>query len=246
MENNLKKISIVIPARNEEETLPLLLDDIDKVIKNISYYDFEIIVVDDNSKDKTSEIANLYNVKLIRNKRSPGKGNALISGFENATGEIIIMMDADYSHRAEDIPLFIKMIEKGYGLVVGSRATGGSDEYTHIRTFGNIFLTNVFCFFTGKFLTDSLNGFKAFRKEVFTNHFYKSKDFEIEIELLVNTLLSGYEIGEIPSHERARAGGKMKSKVLKHGFRFLWKIITKGIEYQYVKMMKKFNHNEKK
>lgn len=238
-ENNFKKVSIIIPAKNEEETLPMVLTDLLGTIKKIDEYNFEVIVVDDNSTDKTSEIAKSFGVKVIKNKKSSGKGNALISGFENSSGDIIIMLDADYSHRPEDIPVFISLLERGFGLVVGSRITGGSEEYTLVRGFGNIGLTVLFWFFTGIFLTDALNGFKAFKKEIFTNYKYKSKDFEIEIELLINALIGGYKIGEFPCHERSRAGGKMKSKVFKHGIKFFLKIVTKGIEYRLTKILKK-------
>ena len=237
---NDKLVSIVIPARDEEETLPLVLKDLFNVIRNIQNYNFEIIVVNDHSIDKTVEVASSFDgVKIINNTRSTGKGHALITGFEHSKGDYIIMLDADYSHRPEDIPVFLSLLERGYGLVVGSRITGGSEEYVLIRAFGNIVLTMLFWFVTGVFLTDALNGYKAFRREIFTNHKYSSKDFEIEIELLINTLIDGYKIGEIPSHERARAGGEMKSKVFKHGIKFFWKIITKGIEYRLTKFLKR-------
>jgi glycosyltransferase involved in cell wall biosynthesis len=237
---NNKLVSIVIPAKDEEETLPLVLKDLFNTIKNIKEYSFEVIVVNDHSIDRTVEVARSFdNVKVVNNTRSAGKGHALITGFENSIGDYIIMLDADYSHRPEDIPVFLSLLERGYGLVVGSRITGGSEEYVLIRAFGNIVLTIFFWFVTGVFLTDALNGYKAFRREIFTNHKYTSRDFEIEIELLINTLIDGYKIGEIPSHERARAGGKMKSKVFKHGIKFFWKIFTKGIKYRLMKILKK-------
>ena len=140
--DKLKKISVVIPARNEEETIGLVLDDLNKVIAGLKEYSFEVIVVDDKSQDATAETAVKNGAKVICNKGRSGKGNALVCGFKEATGEYIVMMDADYSHKSEDIPALIKPLESGAGLVVGSRIYGGSDEYTRVRAFGNIFLTS--------------------------------------------------------------------------------------------------------
>lgn len=227
----MKQVSIVIPAKNEEETLNMVLND---VIKTKNYleqnYSVEVIVVDDHSTDKTSEIAIKNGVKLVNNTGTSGKGCALRVGFAAAEGEYIVMLDADYSHRTEDIPLFISELEKGAGLVIGSRILGGSEEYGSLRAFGNIFLTFVFGFFLGRYLSDALNGFKAFRSEVFRDFKYDSKDFEIEIELIANTLRKNMQVKEISSHERARAGGKAKSKVMKHGIKFLLRIFKEYLK----------------
>jgi hypothetical protein len=135
------------------------------------------------------------------------------------------MMDGDYSHRAEDLGVFLDALKPGVCLVVGSRIFGGSEEYTRVRAFGNILLTYLFGFLHGRYLSDALNGYKAFRREVFTGFEYTSVEFEIEIELLVNAIRSGGRIVEIPSHERARASGRSKSKVVRHGTRFLMRMI---------------------
>ncbi len=221
-----KLVSVVIPAMNEENNIGAVLDDLSKVFNQASSYQFETIVVDDHSKDKTASIAMSRNVKVLSNHRPPGKGHALITGFENANGDYIVMMDADYSHRPEDIPDLLKILEGGAGLAIGSRIYGGSDEYTRIRAFGNIVLTMLFGIFHKRYLSDALNGFKAFKAEIFKNFRYTSRDFEIEIELLVNTLRSNMDIAETPSHERTRMHGTSKSKILKHGFNFLIRIIT--------------------
>ncbi|MBW2981197.1 glycosyltransferase family 2 protein [Candidatus Woesearchaeota archaeon] len=232
------KITILIPAKDEEKTIDLVLKDLFREIDKIKDYDFEVLVVDDGCVDSTSQIAESLGAKIITNNGAHGKGKALAVGFKQATGDIIIMLDADYSHKPEELPLFIDKIKKDYGLVVGSRILGGSDEYTPVRSFGNIFLTTAFKLFFGIKLTDALNGYKAFRKEVVKNHKYHSKDFEIEIELIANALKEGYKIGEIPSHERERAGGKMKSRALIHGPKFLWKIILEGLKYRIYKTRK--------
>jgi hypothetical protein len=84
--------------------------------------------------------------------------------------------------------------------------------------------------FTGCHLTDALNGYKVFRRDIFTDFEYTSKAFEIEIEIIANTLRKGYRIVEVSSHERARAGGEAKSFVVRHGTRFLLRIMYEGFK----------------
>jgi glycosyltransferase involved in cell wall biosynthesis len=232
-------VSVIIPAKNESENIPQLLTDLQKVFQKITNYQFELIVVDDHSADQTSQVARDGGAIVIENKRNPGKGNALVSGFEKAAGRYLIMLDADYSHRPEDIPVFLSKLEQGFGLVVGSRSTGGSDEYTFIRTLGNVGLSTVFCFLMGVQVTDVLNGYKAFRREVFTGYRYHSAQFEIEIELMANCIRAGLPIGEIACHERARSAGEAKSRVVKHGTRFLWKILQMAFIYRTERLFSK-------
>lgn len=224
------QVSVVIPAKNEEENLGKVLKDLYDAIPQLSGYEFEVICVDDRSTDRTAEVARSFGAKVIGNTLGKsGKGMALRSGFAEAKGDIIIMMDADYSHRPEDLPLFLNAMTSGVGLVIGSRVIGGSEEYTHIRAFGNVFLSGAVGGFLGRYLSDALNGYKAFRKDVFTDFTYTSRAFEIEIEIIANTLRKGYRIVEVSSHERARAGGQAKSRVVRHGTRFLARIVWEAM-----------------
>jgi glycosyltransferase involved in cell wall biosynthesis len=223
------KLSIVIPAKNEEMNLDRVLDDLNQTLAGLPDYPAEVIVVDDKSTDRTSEVSRRHGARVIRNSGASGKGCALRLGFENSTAEIILMMDADYSHRSEDIPKFLEALKDDAGLVIGSRVYGGSDEYTPIRALGNVFLTYAVGLFMGRYLSDALNGFKAFRRDVFDDFHYTSNQFEIEIELIANTLRKGYRVVEISSHERARAGGEAKSRVIRHGTRFFWRVFTEWL-----------------
>jgi glycosyltransferase involved in cell wall biosynthesis len=225
-----KLVSILIPAKDEEGSIGQVLKEVNKVTKNIKKYRFEVIVIDDKSSDRTGAIAKRNNARVIRNKGKSGKGRALALGFKYATGNYIVMLDADYSHSPKEIPDFLKKLEQGYGLVVGSRQLGGSEEYTFIRDIGNVLLTSALRVFFGIFLSDALNGFKAFKRNVVKGYKYKSKDFEIEIELIANTLREKERVGEIPSHEKARFAGKMKSFAPVHGTKFLLKIISEGLK----------------
>ena len=227
-----KLVSVVIPAKDEEKTIGLVLKDLNKVIYDIRSYAFEVIVVDDGCRDRTAAIARKYKANVVENKGVHGKGKALACGFRHCKGDYIVMLDADYSHMPEDIPRFLQKLESGYGLVVGSRYTGGSDEYTLVRSFGNLVLTTAFVTMFGIHVSDALNGYKAFKREVITGKSLHAKDFEIEIELIHRALKLGYKIGEFPCHERERAGGKVKSIAFVHGPKFLWEIIKRGLRYR--------------
>jgi glycosyltransferase involved in cell wall biosynthesis len=224
-----KRLSVIVPAKNEEVTLPRVLEELCRIMPLLDGYDCELICVDDHSTDRTAEIARSFGARVIRNNRPSGKGMALRAGFEAATGDIIAMMDADYSHRAEDLPVFLLALKDGIGLVIGSRVVGGSEEYTHVRALGNVFLSAALGLCTGRYLSDALNGYKVFRRDIYTDFKYTSRAFEIEVEIIANTLRKGYRIVEVSSHERARAGGKAKSRVVQHGTRFLLRILQEGI-----------------
>ncbi len=224
-----RKLSVVIPAKNEATNIGLVLDDVNRTIAQIPGYEVEVLVVDDNSTDRTGEAAREHGARVVRNTGPSGKGRALRLGFKNAGGDVIVMMDADCSHRAEEIPAFLDAMKNGVGLIIGSRVFGGSEEYTSIRAFGNVFLTAALGLFLGRYLSDPLNGFKAFRRDIFDEFHYTSRAFEIEIELIANALRKGYRVVEICSHERARRAGEAKSRVLGHGLRFFWRVFTEWL-----------------
>jgi glycosyltransferase involved in cell wall biosynthesis len=221
----MERVTIVIPIRDEAASIGLVLDDLCKVTSQLPQYEFETIVVDDGSRDGGADLARAYGARVGPNGAPHGKGAALRAGFAATTGSIIVMMDGDHSHRPEDLPVLLDALKPGVGLVIGSRIYGGSDEYTPVRAFGNIVLTYMFGLFHGRYLSDALNGYKAFRREVFTRAPYTSVAFEIEIELIINALRGGGRVVEVASHERSRAGGRSKSSIVGHGLRFLARIV---------------------
>lgn len=223
------EVSLVIPARNEEECIASVLDEVQLEVENAPYRT-EVILVDDRSTDRTAEIAGAYPfVRIVPSRYKPGKGGALRSGFEEAKGAYIAMMDADFSHNVSDLFPLVDEAKRNKCLVIASRITGGSEEYTRMRGFGNVILTWFFGFVHSRYLSDVLNGYKVFHRDIFTTYKYTSAQFEIEIELAVNALRLGRGIVEFPSRERARMAGRMKSSVLKHGPRFFWRIILEKI-----------------
>lgn len=234
MHAKLPSLSIIIPAYNEEASLPLVLNDLQKLLPTLKPYKPEVIVVDNASIDRTHQIARSYPfVTVVEERREKGKGAALRAGFQAAKGDLIIMLDADYSHIVGDIPKFLDQLEQGAMLVIGSRHLGGSGEYTFVRAFGNRFLTLTFIVLWGVSVTDVLNGYKAFKKQVVKNYVYTSRSYEIELELVARALQEGGPVVEVSSYERARAGGEMKSRALRDGFKFLRAIIEWGFKYRF-------------
>lgn len=218
-------LSVVIPARNEVDSIRLTVSDCLRVLTGMEI-EFEIIVVDDGSQDGTADSIKDLNCRIVSNPTPPhGKGIALRKGFSAARYPTLLMLDGDYSHRAEDIPSLYGEFFKGYGLVIGDRFVGGSDEYTFTRSFGNHFLTLAFSLLFGVQLNDALNGYKIFDREVYDSFPYTAHDYSIEIELLANTRRLGLSIGQIRSHERRRHGGRKKSFAIRHGVSFFWRIL---------------------
>lgn len=229
----IPKISIIIPAHNEEKTILNVVGQVFSATGTIREA-CEIIVINDRSTDCTLKVlqslSSRYRLIVVENKNASGKGGALRTGFSQAKGKYIVMMDGDGSHQAKDIPRLLDELRNTDGLVIASRIYGGSEEYTFVRAFGNIFLTWLFGVLHGRYLSDALNGFKAFHRDIFTFFEYSANGYEIEIELLANTLRLGRRITEVPSLELMRQGGEVKSRAMRDGFKFLRRIIQERIK----------------
>ena len=155
-------VSIVLPTRNEEENIAVLLSKFNFASNNISY---EAVVVDD-STDKTAEVAKKCGARVIKGK-GQGLGQAIIDGIMASKGEIVLVMDADGQHSPEAIPGLLKPIfEEGADMVIGSRFAKGGDtsEFGAFRTFISKFASWVGKASVG--ISDATTGFFAFRKSI--------------------------------------------------------------------------------
>ncbi len=174
------KTVAVIPAYNEDETIA-------SVIENTRKYVDSVIVVDDGSRDETYEHAAEADI-LIRHSVNMNKGHAMITGIEAAIREgadIIVAIDADDQHDPEDIPLFIKtLIEENLDIVFGSRKLDGN--MPPVLRFGNLFLTTATYALYGIWISDTQSGFRVFTKEAYKKIKWKSKDYRMETEMIVN------------------------------------------------------------
>jgi len=205
---NNKEISIVIPAYNEAENLPFLCDEIKEVLKNITE-NYEIIIINDGSTDKTKEV--VYNLNSANNtisginfRTNLGKASALSAGFKKAEGEIVFTMDADLQDDPKEIPNFIAKINEGYDLVSGWKQ---NRKDSFVKNTSSKFFNSVTSLFSKIKLHDFNCGFKAYRSEV-----AKGLDLYGQMHRYIPVMAGneGYKIAEIPVHHRKRKFGKSK------------------------------------
>ena len=198
-EASLMKTSLIIPAWNEEEALPLVIEEyMDKVD--------EIVVVDDGSSDKTYEIAKTYDVKVFRHEINKGKVAALRTGVANASGDIIIFTDADCTYPAEYVPQFVSELEKGADLVLGSRFLNGINNMPMLNMIGNRIFSLIAAYISCINISDGQTGYRAFKKEHFDKLDVDAVSLEYETKMTVRAAKLGYKIVEIPIEYRNRVG----------------------------------------
>jgi glycosyltransferase involved in cell wall biosynthesis len=162
------KVIITIPAYNEEHTLGNILTEIKEVMSKTKY-NYQILVLNDGSSDKTIDIAKKHNVILISNPRNLGLAETFKNEMKaclNLKADIIVHTDADGQYPSEYIPLMIKKIEEGYDLVLGSRFGKGKYSESFIKKLGNLAFARVFSGLLKTKITDTTTGFRAFTKEV--------------------------------------------------------------------------------
>lgn len=217
----LPRVSVVIPTLNEAKNLAWLLP-------RLPDWLHEVIIVDGFSTDGTVEVARelLFSVKIVL-ERKRGKGAALRAGFEAATGDIIVSVDADGSMDPREIIMFVGALMSGADLVKGSRFIqgGGTDDMSVFRMLGNWGLTYVVRILFGGTFTDLCYGYIAFWKK-YTSLLRPTTDgFEVETFLNVQALKARLKITEVPSFERERIHGESNLRAIPDGWRVLRTIV---------------------
>ncbi|MEM1540099.1 MAG: glycosyltransferase family 2 protein [Candidatus Bathyarchaeia archaeon] len=222
-------VSVVIPAYNEEKTIGNVLEETVQVMESLGL-PYEIIVVDDGSEDHTREVASRYKATVLSNGRNMGKGYALRKGFQRASGDIVITIDADGSHKPKEIPDLINALMNGADIAVGSRFLGKNKNHTSkLHLLGNYLINMTIMALTGKRITDSQTGLRAIKRDFLQKISLESKGYEIETEITVKGLKNGFVLKEIPISCEKRRNGVSRLCALHQGPKILKTILKHGI-----------------
>ncbi|MEK7269516.1 MAG: glycosyltransferase [Planctomycetota bacterium] len=212
-------LSVAIPARNEEETLP---ETFRLLREGLKVPDAEIIVVDDHSTDGTSrvieEAARLDpRVRVVSNLRPPGFANAVLSGFAAARGRYVVPLMADLSDDLATIPKMMKKLDEGFDVVCGSRymPEGIREGGRPVQGFFSRFVGWSLRRFAALPTHDASNAFKMYRREVLRDLRIRGDSFAVSLEIVVKAHVRGYKITEVPTTWHTRDKGQSKFRIFK-------------------------------
>ena len=218
----LINLSVVIPCYNEEKTISIIVERI-KAQKNLL---IEIIIIDDHSNDNTlnelSKIAQIYpDIKIVRHEKNMGKGSALKSGIKLATGNIILIQDADLEYDPNDYHNLLQpFIETDADVVYGTRFKGG--KYVRLHFFwhylANKILTTITNIVTNLNMSDMETGYKVFKSDIIKSIKLNENSFGIEPEITVKLAKKKYIFYEVPISYHGRSYEQGKKITLKDAF----------------------------
>lgn len=227
------KLSVVIPAYNEERTIAELVDRVKAV--DLGGHDLEIVVVDDGSKDRTREILKtIPGIRVVLQERNGGKGAAVKAGFRAATGDIVVIQDADLEYDPQDYGALVRPIVEGRAhAVMGSRFIlerlqffgkgAKSPFFTHY--IGNILIVRITNALYRHSATDYEGCLKAFSKSIVDDMPIEANGFEYDNELICKLLRRGHRVVEVPIKYRPRTYEEGKKIKWQDGVRMIWTIV---------------------
>ena len=232
------KLSIIIPCYNEKNTIELILEKILQSLNDYKIFNYEIIIVDDYSKDGTIKILeNLKDkgkIKIYFHELNLGKGAAIQTALNSVTGDIVIIQDADLEYDPVDYnKLLTPFFEANADVVYGSRFLGGG-KYVRIHFFWHYLANKILTFICNLFinlnLTDMETGYKAFRTSALKNVTLKEKSFSFEPEVTIKLSKKKYKFFEVPVSYNGRSYEEGKKIGIKDAFIALKAIIFYSIK----------------
>jgi len=227
MSKNEVLLSVVVPAYNEEHTIGDIIDRLEATLQKTSFT-YDVIVVDDCSRDRSAEISLSKHATVYSLKQHMGKGFALRAGFRKAKGEIIVTIDSDGSNRPEEMPLLLMpILQDQADLVIGSRflrkkpVSGKKFNAAGVRIFN--LLVKIL---TGASVSDSQSGYRIMKSSVLKDLSLNSGGYEIESEMLVKIAQRGFRVAEVPVSFEQRTYGRSRLDPIVDGFKILMSIVT--------------------
>lgn len=219
-------LSVIIPVYNEELTVGNVIDRVKLAMQQIGLQ-YEIIVVDDHSYDKSLEVVKRHSTKPFTLKQHLGKGYALRAGFAKAKGDIIITIDSDGSHRPEELSrVLMPVLKDKTDLVIGSRYLNQKNVAARkLNAFGVRIFNFLIQLLTGTAITDSQSGYRAMKRQVLIKQRLKSGGYEIESEMLVKTVKEGFRVAEVPISFEQRTYGRSGVDPMVDGSKILLSIV---------------------
>ncbi|MQP65096.1 glycosyltransferase [Niveispirillum sp. SYP-B3756] len=212
-------IAVLVPCYNEEASIAAVIRDFKAALPTATIY-----VYDNNSKDRTSEVARAAGA-VVRREPLQGKGNVVRRMFADIEADVYVMVDGDDTYHAPSAPALVsKLLDDKLDMVNGARVTDW-ETYRAGHRFGNIMLTTLVTMVFGKRTDDLLSGYRVFSRRFVKSFPVLAGGFEIETELVVHALEMSMPLGEVETPYKDRAPGSVsKLSTFRDGFRILWMI----------------------
>lgn len=229
MNSKAGDVTIVIPAKNEAETLPALLSAIQSKLP-----EFKVVVVDDGSTDDTAAICKKHGAKVISLPYSLGNGGAVKAGVRSVKTRRLVLMDGDGQHSPEDIPRLLERLDQGYDMVIGAR--GRESQANLGRATANTVYNRLAGWIVGRNIPDLTSGFRAADSQKFKEFLYLLPNgFSYPTTITMAFFRAGYSVEFVPITAGQRVTGSHIS-LIKDGVRFMLIIFRVGTLYSPLKI----------
>lgn len=236
----MSSLSVVIPAYNEEAGIAEIVQRVLAVkedLKKVGVSDFELLVVDDGSRDHTAQIvAEIQGVRLIQHQTNKGYGAALKTGFSQAQGDLIGFLDADGTYPPEYFPQLCSAALNGGDMVIGSRMSGTESQMPLTRRVGNLFFASLISLLGRQRISDSASGMRVFKRDILKRIYPLPDGLNLTPVMSTRAIHEGIRMVEVPITYSERLG-QSKLSVVGDGSVFLQSIIWTVLTYNPVRVL---------